>query len=432
MKNKSEFYGKKVIITGASSGIGQIAAIYFLNCGANVLLAGQDEKTMVALCKKFKFKNVIISKFDISKDIHLYDFKSTVAESLHEIDILINCAGIKLDGDIEKTYPQDFDYTINVNLRSVFLLLKLLEKFFVHGASIINMSCLYGTKPMVGVISYAMSKAGLETLTRYAAADFASLGIRINAITACPVETNSMSRIETPKSEINNFREKMKKNIPLGRIARPDDIVKVMAFLASKRSEKITGQIIKVDGGRSLTSSGYVHYKGMQNMNSRFEPDGTDIWNWIEDKFTSKIKMEKEIKDKKELEDFIMKNIEKSNFSTRLAEAHSHVNSTYKIVDSNEEYLKKNYLKDKTPNDLLDIKFNAQNKMSYNPDQFPEQIQGVKNSLYLDKNMIRNTKFSKNSNNNNNNYDGYGVEENNNNFNNNIIDGGMNEKNDYY
>ena len=94
--------------------------------------------------------------------------------------------------------------------------------------------------------------------------------------------------------------------------------------------------------------------------------------------------------------------------------------------------MKKKYLKDKTPNDLLDIKFNAQNKMSYNPDQFPEQIQGVKNSLYLDKNMIRNTKFSKNSNNNNNNYDGYGVEENNNNFNNNIIDGGMNEKNDYY
>ena len=78
----------------------------------------------------------------------------------------------------------------------------------------------------------------------------------------------------------------MENSIPLGRIARPDDIVKVIVFLASKRSEKITGQIIKVDGGRSLTSSGYVHYRGMKNMNARFEPDGPKLSTWFGDIFT--------------------------------------------------------------------------------------------------------------------------------------------------
>ena len=431
MNAKNEFFGKNIIITGASSGIGQAAAFYFLNCGANVLLAGRDKETLTKCFKKFK--NARIALFDMGKDMNLYDFKTTVVEILGKVDILINCAGIKLDGDVEKTFPQDFDYTININLRSVFLLLKLLEKYFVEGASIINMSCLYGTKPMVGVISYAMSKAGLETLTRYAAADFASLGIRINAITACPVETNSLSFIGIKKEEMDKLKEKMEKNIPLGRMARPDDIVKVIIFLASVRSEKITGQIIKVDGGRSLTSSGYVHYKGMLNMNSRFEPDGENIKSWFQNKFNFKEKMVKEISDKNELKKFVDENINKSNFATRLYDAHISINPPYKMVDANEELLKTKYLKGNTPNELLDLKTSKQNKMSYNDGQFPIQIPETKNSL-LNNRYTRNTKMENEDNNINNNYDEYGIEKKeNNNINNinNFENVGMLEKNDY-
>ncbi len=431
MNAKNEFFGKNIIITGASSGIGQAAAFYFLNCGANVLLAGRDKETLTKCFKKFK--NARIALFEMGKDMNLYDFKTTVVEILGKVDILINCAGIKLDGDVEKTFPQDFDYTININLRSVFLLLKLLEKYFVEGASIINMSCLYGTKPMVGVISYAMSKAGLETLTRYAAADFASLGIRINAITACPVETNSLSFIGIKKEEMDKLKEKMEKNIPLGRMARPDDIVKVIIFLASVRSEKITGQIIKVDGGRSLTSSGYVHYKGMLNMNSRFEPDGENIKSWFQNKFNFKEKMVKEITDKNELKKFVDENINKSNFATRLYDAHISINPPYKMVDANEELLKTKYLKGNTPNELLDLKTSKQNKMSYNDGQFPIQIPETKNSL-LNNRYTRNTKMENEDNNINNNYDEYGIEKKeNNNINNinNFENVGMLEKNDY-
>ena len=325
MNSDNEFFNKNIVVTGASSGIGQSVAIYFLNCGANVVLAGRDVETMNSFCKKNNFQNATIMKLDLKEDIQIYDLKSSIVERLQKIDILVNCAGIKLDGDVEKTYPQDFDYSVDVNLRSVFLILRLFERYFTQGASIINISCLYGTRPMYGVISYAMTKAGLETLTKYAAADYASLGIRINAVTACPVDTNSFGYINLSEDEIKYFKKKMEDNIPLGRIARPDDIVKVIIFLASKRSEKITGQIIKVDGGRSLTSSGYVHYKGMKNMNCRFEPDSLKLTSMLGNIFSSNKKMENLIEDPNELKKFVEQNILESNFSTRLSDAHRNI-----------------------------------------------------------------------------------------------------------
>ena len=405
---KYEFLGKNVVITGASSGIGQSAAMYFLNSGANVVLVGRDKDTMESYCKQYNFKNATIMKLDLQEDIDIYDLKSSLVERIQKIDILINCAGIKLDGDVISTYPQDFDFTVDINLRSIFLILRLFERYFTQGASIINISCLYGTKPMAGVISYAMSKAGLETLTKYAAADFSSLGIRINAITACPVDTNSFGFAKVSPEEIKNFKRKMENYIPLGRIARPDDIVKVIVFLASKRSEKITGQIIKVDGGRSLTTSGYVHYRGIKNMNSRFEPDGPKLSTFLGDIFSWDKKMENCIENKNELRKFVEENILQSNFSTRLSDAHANVNANYKIVDANEDMLKDRYLKGNSPNKLLEKKGNRQGKMSYNEGYFPVQkFPEIKNTLKFTQDINNNAQED-----NKEKYDSYGYNEN--------------------
>ena len=430
MNPKYEFLGKNVVVIGASSGIGQSAALYFLNSGANVVLAGRDVETMKSYCKKYNFNNALIIKVELKEDMEIYDLKSTIVERLQRIDILINCAGIKLDGDVEKTYPQDFDYTIDINLRSIFIILRLFERYFTQGASIINISCLYGTKPMAGVISYAMSKAGLETLTKYAAADYSSLGIRINAITACPVDTNSFGYIKVSEEEINYFKKKMESNIPLGRIARPDDIVKAIVFLASKRSEKITGQIIRVDGGRSLTSSGYVHYRGMKNMNGRFEPDGPKFMSWMGDLFNSNKKMEKLIEDEEELKKFVEENIAESNFSTRLTDAHRNVNSNYKIVDANEDILRDKYLKGSSPNKLLDKKGRRQGKMSYNEGKMPiQEFPETRGSLMFTQGMYN--KNNEENNNQINNYN-YGYDENElNDENNENQNYGMRENDDY-
>jgi 3-oxoacyl-[acyl-carrier protein] reductase len=345
-KPTNEFLNKHIIVTGASSGIGQSVALYFLNCGAQVILAGQDIETMKYMTEN-KFPNATIMQVDLTSDMHIYDFKTSIVERLQSIDIIVNCAGVQLDGDVEKTFPQDFDYSLDINLRAVFTLIKNLSPFLNSPSSIINMSCLYGTRPCTGLISYAISKSGLETLTKYAAAEFANLGIRVNAITACPIETNNMRLIKVSEGEINIFKKKMIKNIPMGRMGRPDDIVRVVSFLASERSSKITGQIIRVDGGRALTSSGYVHYRGLRNMNSRFEPDGVIMGEWFNNIKKGVIGDKKiiPIYDQEELKKFVDDKINESNFSTRLLDAHMNVGSKYKIVESNDGKLIKNFLR---------------------------------------------------------------------------------------
>ena len=386
----NEFLNKKIIVTGASSGIGLATALYFLNCGAKVILAGRDIKTMKKICEQYKFYNAIIMKLELKDDINIYDFKTSVVERFKTIDILINCAGVKMDGDLEKTYPQDLDYTLDVNLRSIFYLIYNLSSFIEKNSSIINMSCLYGTNPMAGMISHNISKAGLEALTRYAAAEFSAFGIRVNAITACPVDTNSMRLMQVDNAEIEKFNKNMEKNIPLGRIARPDDITKVIVFLASERSKNITGQIIRVDGGRGLTSSGYVHYKGMLKMNSRFEPDGEkrQINNLfgLGNLLNIKIEQKEDVpKDEKELKKFINNKIKESNFSTNLSDAFISNNPMYKIVDNNDQRLTDKFLKGKNPNPLYDLK------------KYKKQIYG-KNTGFNSVNIIMNNDSMQSSN----------------------------------
>jgi hypothetical protein len=274
---------------------------------------------------------------------------------------------------------------MNTNLRSVFILIKELRSDFSEGASVINMSCLYGSRPMSGFISYAMSKAGLETLTKYAAAEYARLSIRINAISACPINTNSLRYINVSEKEINEFDEKMKKNIPLGRIAEGHDIVKAIIFLASKRSKKITGQIIKVDGGRSLTSSGYVHYKGMLNMNSKIEPDGEsfnpdNLFFIIND--TNEI-MTKPITDKNELKKFVENTIKNSNFATRNIEAFYNVKNTYYRLQNNNNTLSKKFLRLESKNQLLRLYSEKDNKFNIINDikKINEESQNMNNYM---------------------------------------------------
>ena len=400
---ESEFSKKNIIITGASSGVGLYTAIYFLNQNANVILACKDIDSIKEICDKNHFINAIILQVDLQVQSQVRKFINCVQGIFTKIDILINCAGIKLDSDILTTFSEDFDFTMNTNLRSVFILIKELKPNFAEGASIINMSCLYGTRPICGFISYSMSKAGLETLTKYAAAEYAHLNIRINAISACPINTNSLRYIKIEKEEIKLFNKKMEKNIPLGRIAEGEDIVKVIIFLASKRSKKITGQIIKVDGGRSLTSSGYIHYKGMLNMNSKLEPDGEKI---NKDKLYSILNdkneiMDKPITNKSELKQFVENTIKKSNFSTRNMEAFLNVKNTYYRLDNNNNILSKKFLRLESKSQLLRLSSEKDNKFNIVNDikKINEESKDINNYM---NNIIDNNNENKNKNENEN------------------------------
>jgi len=348
----AEYLNKKFLITGASSGVGRSLSYFLLNNGAKVLLCGRDIETLKKIGENFP-NQASACEIDLVQDLQIYDLKTSAIEVLGGIDCIINCAGILFDGDLEKTFPQDYDYTIDINLRSMFVLLKCLDKFILPGCSIINISCFYGNRPMSGMLSHNISKSGLEMFTKYAALEFASRGVRINAISAGLIDSNALRYCGISENEFKNFKTKVGKNIPLGRMALPDDIAKAVLFLCSKRSDKITGQVIKVDGGRSLTSSGYVQWKGSKNMNSRFEPDGYDIKTKMND-FVGKMK---QVITKNENSSYgqngrfpnspdeIDRLINESNWSTRLAEAHSKLSADYKPLDLNDDFLEQNYMK---------------------------------------------------------------------------------------
>ena len=155
----NEFLNKNVLVTGASSGIGQSVAYFFLNSSAQVAMVGTDVESIKKMFKQNNFINATIMEVELLSDIHIYDLKTSVVERLkNKLDIIVNCAGIKLDGDVQKTFPQEFDFTLELNLRSNYAIIKHFYKFLNPGSSIINRSCLYGNRPMCGMISYAMSK----------------------------------------------------------------------------------------------------------------------------------------------------------------------------------------------------------------------------------------------------------------------------------
>ena len=344
-----EFLNKNFLLSGASSGVGRSLAYFLLNNGAKVLLCGRDIETLKKIGEKFP-NQASACEIDLIQDLQIYDLKTSAIEVLGGIDCIINCAGIMFDGDLEKTFPQDYDYSIDINLRSLFVLLKCLDKFILPGCSIINVSCFYGNRPISGLMSHNISKAGLEMFTKYAALEFASRGVRVNAIAAGLIDSNALRYSGISESEYNNFRKRVEKNIPLQKMAFPDDIAKAVLFLCSKRSQKITGQVIKVDGGRSLTSSGFVSWKGSKNMNSRFEPDGYDIKTNVQN-FVGKVKQVINAQGNANTNRFpvtpeeIDRMINVSNWSTRLAEAHQKLNADYKPLDQNDEFLEQNYMK---------------------------------------------------------------------------------------
>jgi NAD(P)-dependent dehydrogenase (short-subunit alcohol dehydrogenase family) len=338
---KNEFLNKRILITGASSGIGNACAVYFLNCGAKTILCGRDLNTLVKLGEKYP-DQVIVVNINLTLDLQIYDLKTTIVENFGGIDIIVNCAGILFDGDLEKTFPQDFDYTVDVNLRSAFILITSLKPYLLEGSSVINVSCLYGSRAQTGCISHCMSKAGLEALTKVSAAEFAKDGIRVNCVTSGPVDTNCHRYVGVSETEYNDFKKRVSKNIPLQRMARPDDIAKSIVFLASSRSAKITGQVVKVDGGRSLTSGGYVPWRGMKNMNARFEPDDVIGSLKIKDMMGRFINQNEPFP---ETEDDIERLLNESNWSTRLSDAHLKVFAAYHNIDSNDKYLLETYVK---------------------------------------------------------------------------------------
>ena len=232
--------GKVAVITGAASGIGRASAELFAELGAKLILVDLQPSQFgvghIGLCA------------DVSEEQTAIEVARAAKQAFGGVHVLVNCAGIDLAAPLAETTAEQWDKIMNVNLRSVFLMCKHVAPLMREaGASIVNVSSAAGISPIRNRPAYIASKGGMIALTKALALDLAP-AIRVNCI--CP------GAVDTPllQSSIHSDadREAVRARYPLGRIAKPEEIASVAAFLASNGASNVTGATIPVDGGRSM------------------------------------------------------------------------------------------------------------------------------------------------------------------------------------
>ena len=248
--------GKIVIVTGASSGIGKAAAALFAQNGATVIAVGRNEKELVALQDSLgsKRENVKIHLADVNEYSQIDRMVSETVQAFGKIDVLVNSAGIIKNGTIENTTLDEWDKMMNVNLRSVFYLMqKCIPHMIESKGNIVNVSSVAGTRSFPNVLAYAVSKAGIDQLTRCSALELAAKGIRVNAINPGVVVTNLHTRSGMDAESYEAFLERAKETHPIGRPGTPEEVAELIYYLASDKAGWITGATYEIDGGRAQT-----------------------------------------------------------------------------------------------------------------------------------------------------------------------------------
>lgn len=244
-----DFKGKKVIITGASRGIGYGLAEMFLKAGADIAICATNEESLKkakeALLATVPEGKVFTGIVDVSKSADCDNFVEAVIKEYGNIDVLVNNAGITKDTLVIRMSEQDFDAVININLKGTFLMSKAAVKYMMkaRSGSIVNMSSVVGQGGNAGQANYSASKAGIIGLTKSMAKEFASRNIRVNAVAPGFVKTEMTDAL---KEEIKTA---VLESIPLKRFAEVSDIARSVMFLASDDAGYITGQLLAVNGG---------------------------------------------------------------------------------------------------------------------------------------------------------------------------------------
>lgn len=252
MKNKLDLTGKVALVTGAAKGIGRACAIALAEQGANVILGLRQKNNSQDLIEDIERLGVkaLAVQMDVSK---LQEIKEAVAEAkkrFGRIDILVNNAGIGAPNKAENVSEQDFDDTLNVNLKGTFFTSQEIGKIMLEQQSgtIINLSSQAGFIALPTESIYCMSKAAISHLSKCLALEWASQGIRVNAVAPTFIETPGTQKWLGDDA----FMKSVKARIPLGKIGQPEDVAGAVVFLASEAASMITGETLMIDGGWTI------------------------------------------------------------------------------------------------------------------------------------------------------------------------------------
>ena len=250
----SEFDGKVVVVTGASSGIGRATAVMAGARGASVVMAARRKKEMEEAARAIPAERRLVVQSDVTTEKDRKELVDAAVTKFGGIDVLVNAAGIIGNGTIENTTMDEWDRMLDVNLRSMVRLTQLaLPSLVARKGNIVNLSSVTGTRAFPGVLAYCVSKAGVDQFTRCVALELAPKGVRVNAVNPGVVITNLHRAGGFDEQKYATFLEHSKTTHPMGRVGQPEEVAELILFLASARSGWTTGTTISIDGGRALT-----------------------------------------------------------------------------------------------------------------------------------------------------------------------------------
>ncbi len=243
-----ELEGRVALVTGASRGIGRAVAQRLARMGATVLVNynGSLDRAMEVVQE---IQEAGGRGEAICCDVSDYGACGRMAEEIIKkyahVDILVNNAGVTRDNLILRMSEEEYDKVMDTNLKGAFNTIRHLSRYFLkqRGGNIINISSVSGVTGNAGQANYSASKAGLIGLTKSVARELAGKGVRVNAVAPGFIET------EMTQALPEKAREAAVASIPAGRMGTVEDVARLVAFLAGKGADYITGQVICVDGG---------------------------------------------------------------------------------------------------------------------------------------------------------------------------------------
>jgi glucose 1-dehydrogenase len=243
--------GKVALVTGGSKGIGQAIAIRLASEGAKVAFNYRSHREGAEETLE-KVKAAGGEGFTLQADLGsiagVRQLITATIGNFGKLDILVNNAGIEKNADFWDVTEQDYDAVLNVNLKSVFFATQELVKHLRETKSpgkVINISSVHEELPFPHFAAYCASKGGLKMLMRDLAVELAPLGINVNNVAPGAIETPINTNLFKDPAKLNALL----KNIPLGRLGKPNDVASLVAFLASSEADYITGSTFVVDGG---------------------------------------------------------------------------------------------------------------------------------------------------------------------------------------